>query len=153
MISSRAEQQTVHQADETSPLRRSAAARYMFEGAAATEMMRQAANERKVAQHRHSQLEAREKLLSLLQAQGTIRRFAHDPAMARLAADGALPSLGKGYTDSAIFRALPSAKQREVLRHMRTPATVTPLDELKRPKRVVDRSTLKSGKDKTSFFQ
>ena len=143
---------SVHEAVESSPLRRSGAANFMFSGAAATEMLRQAAKDRKVARHRHAQAEERQRLLSLRTAQGVLRRFAHDPTMERLAAEGALPAVGKGFTDPAIFRALPKEKRSEILRHMRTVPKPTPLSELVRPKRLVDRSTLKFGKDKTSAF-
>ena len=124
----------------------------MFGGKAATEMLRSTEQQRKVARLRSEQHRAQDEFLSLVTAQGVIRRYVSDPEMAVIADRSRLPNVGKGYTDAAIRRALPEDHRREVDRHMMTTPRATSLKNLAKPKWVVDRSKLKFGKDKTSFF-
>lgn len=144
---------STHAADLPPPIRRSGAAEFMYGGAAATAMLRDTAERRKVARHRSAFLEDQDAFFALVTAQGTIRRFLHDSELATTAVEGRTPRLGKGATDHAILRALPAAKRREALRHIHSQPQATPLARLGQPKYVVDRSTLKFGKDKTSLFQ
>jgi hypothetical protein len=143
----------VHSMEEPATPHRSAAAERMLSGAAASKMFEAAEQHRRVAQHRSANMEAQDYLLALSECQGLIRRFCHSPTMERLAHEARFPVLRRGHTDKAVLRALPPEARAKVLRRITSTPKATELAKLSQPRWVVDRSTLKFGKDKTSCFQ